>query len=324
MWSWGSYFECFQVAVESFLLKPLRNLKMWSRILALLVWTQLWPFCQRLLSFFFFFPLPPNAFLYLSSSSTQVLYSHVFALFLVEKIMPTCNTHISPHLKEESFQLIAGTICITCDELSPPHPHPPFSSSSPLTEILAMLHPGHRAWKGKLSSHKHTHTWKDSHHKYTQHPYPPTHPRLHQDDSRPLSLRDKDSVSWDDVTAAFLMGVNLCLAEQQQKNLCVALNPHVLPRTRAASVLFCSSMWLSLLTFSPSLSFPPSFKAPLLFFSPYFNCLYFTLAVSITHFLHIFLLSEVCFFFFSFSVFFLSFPSLNICSSVSFLSLYFF
>lgn len=169
-----------------------------------------------------------------------------------------------------------------------------------------------------------THTWKDSHHEYTQHPYPPTHPRLHQDDSRPLSLRDKDSVSWDDVTAAFLMGVNLCLAEQQQKNLCVALNPHVLPRTRAASVLFCSSMWLSLLTFSPLPFFPPSFKAPLLLFSPYFNCLYFTLAVSITHFLHIFLLSEVCFFLFSFSVFFLSFPSLNICSSVSFLSLYFF
>lgn len=107
------------------------------------------------------------------------------------------------------------------------------------------------------------------------------------------------------------MGVNLCLAEQQQKNLCVALNPHVLPRTRAASVLFCSSMWLSLLTFSP-----PPFLFPLLskplscFFSPYFNCLYFTLAVSIMHFLHIFLLSEVCFFFLSFSVFFSPSPLL--------------
>lgn len=40
------------------------------------------------------------------------------------------------------------------------------------------------------------------------------------------------------------MGVNLCLVEQQQKNLCVALNPHVLGRMMAASAPFCFGMWL--------------------------------------------------------------------------------
>ena len=109
---------------------------------------------------------------------------------------------------------------------------------------------------------------------------------LHQDDSRPLSPPDKDSVSWDDVTAAFLMGVNLCLVEQQQKNLCVALNPHVLGRMKAASALFCFSMWLSPLTLLslpflyPRLSellscltdfiFTLSFSAPVSSLSAYF------------------------------------------------------
>lgn len=104
-------------------------------------------------------------------------------------------------------------------------------------------------------------------HKYTHTAgHPPFQAWLHQDDSRPLSPRDKDSVSWDDVTAAFLMGVNLCLAEQQQKNLCVALNPHVLPRMRTSSAPFCSSMWLSFLTLSSlSLSFPRLSK-PTVFF----------------------------------------------------------
>lgn len=170
-------------------------------------------------------------------------------------------------------------ICITCT-----------ASSSPFTAILAMLHPGHTAKKGQLCSHTRTHTWKRPHHtshSYTHTQTAPPQPWLHQDDSRPLSRRDKDSVSWDDVTAAFLMGVNLCLAEQQQKNLCVALDPHVLPRMRSASAPFCSSMWLSLLTFSPlSFSFP-FFQAPLFFFS-HFNCLYFTMVISITHFLNIF------------------------------------
>lgn len=106
------------------------------------------------------------------------------------------------------------------------------------------------------TKHKYTQT-------HTQQPLFPLKAWLHQDDSRPLSLLDKDSVSWDDVTTAFLMGVNLCLVEQQQKNLCVALNPHAFGRMKASSALFCFSMWLSSLSFLP-LPFL-SFKIPAFF-----------------------------------------------------------
>lgn len=108
------------------------------------------------------------------------------------------------------------------------------------------------------TKHKYTQT-------HTQQPLFPLKAWLHQDDSRPLSLLDKDSVSWDDVTTAFLMGVNLCLVEQQQKNLCVALNPHAFGRMKASSALFCCSMWLSSLSFLP-LPFL-SFEIPAFFFS---------------------------------------------------------
>lgn len=108
------------------------------------------------------------------------------------------------------------------------------------------------------TKHKYTQT-------HTQQPLFPLKAWLHQDDSRPLSLLDKDSVSWDDVTTAFLVGVNLCLVEQQQKNLCVALNPHAFGRMKASSALFCCSMWLSSLSFLP-LPFL-SFEIPA-FFSP--------------------------------------------------------
>lgn len=81
---------------------------------------------------------------------------------------------------------------------------------------------------------------------HTQQLLLPQKARLQQDDSRPLSSPDKNPVSWDDVTTAFLMGVNLCQVVQRQKNLCAALGPHVLERMEAVSALFCFSSVLPL------------------------------------------------------------------------------
>lgn len=278
---------------------------MWSRILALLVWLQLCPFCQCLRVFLFFFP---NSSIVKRSSlsfhqmcnSTQVLYSHIFALVLV-----------CPHIKE-SFEMndLHNTRCI----------HFTFHSN------ISYVAPRPSIIKGPTSSHKCTHTWKDPRHTShtntpTQRP-PPPQAWLHQDDSRPLSPRDKDSVSWDDVTAAFLMRVNLCLAEQQQKNLCVALNPHLLPRIRTASALFSSSMWLSLLTFSPLSLSVRLLSNPTVFF------LILTVFTSLWTFLQhtswMFSSFLPCLFFsYLNSVFFFLLPPLNISSPISFLSFLF-
>lgn len=194
-------------------------------------------------------------------NSTQVLHSHVFARVPLEKMMHIGDKHVCPHVKG-SFEM--NDLHNMCHIQFTFHSNISYVALRPYSKKGPVMFPQmYTHVKGPTPhiTRKYTHTAAA----------PPTpQPWLHQDDSRPLSPRDKDSLSWDDVTAAFLMGVNLCLAEQQQKNLCVALDPHVLPRMRSASAPFCSSMWLSFLTFSPiSLSFS-FFQAPLFFFSSSF------------------------------------------------------
>lgn len=147
-----------------------------------------------------------------------------------------------------------------------------------------------------IPSHTKTHSYSQT---YT-HTDPPT---LHQDDLGPLSVPYKDSVSWDDVTATFLMGVNLCLVEQQQKNLCVALSPNAKGRMSGASAPF----YFSACDFS-TLTFP---SLPGFFFSLCIRMVSCFLFLSL-FFLHLLSLSLT--FFFAFIVLFSQGKSRTLCS----------
>lgn len=127
-------------------------------------------------------------------------------------------------------------------------------------------------------------------HIHTAAPPPKLNPSeawLHQDDWKLLSQRDKDSVSWDDVTASFHMGVNLCLVEQQQK-IFVQHWTHMYWGEWVLLPFFFVSPCDFLCWISLSHSRSPSFLSESLscFFS--FNWLYFTLPNSSLHFLVIF------------------------------------
>lgn len=101
------------------------------------------------------------------------------------------------------------------------------------------------------------------------------------------------------------MGVNLCLVKQQQKNLCVALNPHVLERMKAASALFCFRRWLSSLTV---------LFLPFLYLSRFLSC-FFSVKPTLFHSFFFFPTLPVSFAAFSFSL---------LCSSCLFLSCFVF
>lgn len=108
------------------------------------------------------------------------------------------------------------------------------------------------------TKHKYTQT-------HTQQPLFPLKAWLHQDDSRPLSLLDKDSVSWDDVTTAFLVGVNLLSSRTTTKKSLCSIEPTCIRENEG----FFRSFLLQHVTFFSV--FPPSplslFRDPCFFFS---------------------------------------------------------
>lgn len=76
----------------------------------------------------------------------------------------------------------------------------------------------------------------------------------------PLSSLHKDTVSWDDVTAASFLGTNLCVVKQQQKNLCVALTPNILGKPQPLPPLSLHGC-VTILCSQTSHSFLPHFES---------------------------------------------------------------